>query len=81
MVKGTVAMPFNMKGYYHEGLLSILPSILKDLNRTCPSKENLSVRGRYGDQGDFLILILCISFEVSKLGEFFQMFSNVGTFS
>jgi hypothetical protein len=38
-------MPFNMKG--HEGLLSTLPSILIDLNQTCPSKENLS--GREGD--------------------------------
>jgi len=31
----------------HEELLSTLPSILKDLNQTCPSKENLS--GREGD--------------------------------
>jgi len=58
----------------HEGLLSTLPSVLKDLNRTCPSQENLSGRGRYGDQGDFLILILILWITVLR-------FQNLVNFS
>jgi hypothetical protein len=69
MVKGTVAMPFNMKGYYHEGLFINLA--LERFEPDLPFKRKLvRQRGRYGDQGDFLILILIlwISFEVPKLG-------------